>query len=230
MTQRPALQAAALLADPVKRALHDAVAASDDPVTRERAAAQAGVSANLAGYHLDQLVQAGVLRSSFARRDGRSGPGAGRPAKRYQRTGVEVQLQVPARDDSFLATLLAAAVQADETGATRKALLTAARTAGEQIGEGAAGSFVEALAGRGYEPRQEQDGSLVLRNCPFHHLMPQHLELVCGMNLALLDAVVAGARAPYAAELAPQIGRCCVVLRPDTKATRSRARRVGGRT
>ena len=205
--------AAGLLADPLRRALYDAVAASDEPVTREQAAAAAGVTANLAGYHLDQLEQAGLLATSFARRDGRTGPGAGRPAKHYRRTDVEVRMQVPARDDSFLARLLASAVESDATGTTRRALLAAARSAGEEIGHDATGTFVEALASRGYEPREEADGTVVLRNCPFHHLMPEHLELVCGMNFALLDAVVAGAAAGYSAELAPQPGRCCVVLR-----------------
>ena len=216
-------QVAALLADPLRRALYDAVAAGDGPVTRETAAAAAGVSANLAGYHLDQLEQAGLLAASFARREGRTGPGAGRPAKHYERTGVEVQLQVPARDDGFLAHLLATAVESDDSGTTRRSLLTAARAAGKEIGAQGA-DVVAALASRGYEPREEADGTVVLRNCPFHHLMPGHLELVCGMNLALLEAVVAGAGASYGAALAPQPGRCCVVLTPSATRPRRKPR------
>ena len=221
-------QAAQLLADPLRRALYDAVAAHDDPVTREMAASAAGVSANLAGYHLDQLEQAGLLVTTFARPGGRSGPGAGRPAKHYQRSGVEVRLQVPARDDSFLASLLATAIENDDTGTTRRSLLAAASVAGRQLGQEAAAArrdLLAALFDRGYEPREEPDGTLVLRNCPFHHLMPAHLELVCGMNLALLGTVAEGAAGGaadgaagegavgYTAHLEPQAGRCCVILR-----------------
>ena len=216
-------QAAQLLADPLRRALYDAVAAHDEPVTREAAAAVAGVSANLAGYHLDQLEQAGLLLASFARRHGRSGPGAGRPAKHYRRSGVEVRLQVPAREDGFLATLLATAIESDQTGATQSSLLAAATTAGRKIGQAASDgsrqALLTALSERGYEPREEADGTVVLRNCPFHHLMPAHLDLVCGMNLALLGGVAEAAGSRYAAHLAPQAGSCCVTLRPASSSS-----------
>jgi len=209
-------RAAALLADPLRRALYDAVAAADEPIARDAAAAAAGVTANLAGYHLDQLEEAGLLEATFARRDGRVGPGAGRPAKHYRATGVEVRLQVPARDDGFVAHLLATAIEADESGVAQELLVAASRTAGSELGKGVArggpDGLVDALADRGYEPREQADGTVVLRNCPFHHLMPDHLELVCGMNLALLDAVVKGAKARYTAQLAPAPGRCCVTL------------------
>jgi predicted ArsR family transcriptional regulator len=210
-------RAAALLADPLRRALYDAVAAADEPIARDAAAAAAGVTANLAGYHLDQLEEAGLLEGTFARRDGRAGPGAGRPAKHYRATGVEVRLQVPARDDGFVAHLLATAIEADESGVAQDLLVAASRTAGSELGKGVASDrLVAALADRGYEPREETDGTVVLRNCPFHHLMPDHLELVCGMNLALLDAVVKGAKARYTAQLAPAPGRCCVTLTPGS--------------
>jgi len=46
------------------------------------------------------------------------------------------------------------------------------------------------LAAHGYEPRRH-DGTVTLANCPFHALSSDHTDLVCGMNLALMDAVVA---------------------------------------
>ena len=218
-------RAAALLADPLRRTLYDAVAAADAPLSRDDAARVAGVAANLAGYHLDQLEDAGLLVSSFARRTGRTGPGAGRPAKHYRRAETEVTVQIPARDDAFLAGLLASAVETDTSGSTRSALLTAAERAGQQIGQAAAGpGLIDVLDARGYEPRREPDGTVVLRNCPFHHLMPQHLQLVCGLNEAFLTAVATAAKAPVTAVLDPQPGRCCVVLRP-TPPRRSAARR-----
>ncbi|MGB6201410.1 helix-turn-helix domain-containing protein, partial [Mycolicibacter algericus] len=71
------------LDDPVRQRLYHYVASCDEPVAREQAATAAGISRTLAAYHLDKLAQAGILSVSYARPAGRSGPGAGRPAKRY---------------------------------------------------------------------------------------------------------------------------------------------------
>src|SRR5438445_12391996 len=89
-----ALDSAAALADPVRRRLHRFVTEATEPVGRDEAATAAGISRSLAGYHLDQLVDEGLLATTFARRGGRSGPGAGRPAKLYERAPVEVTVQL----------------------------------------------------------------------------------------------------------------------------------------
>src|SRR3954447_10495423 len=102
MTRREgdlALGSAAALADPVRKRLFGFVTDADGPVSRDEAAAAAGIGRSLAGYHLDQLVDEGLLAVTYARRTGRSGPGAGRPAKLYERAPVEVTVQFPARDD-----------------------------------------------------------------------------------------------------------------------------------
>jgi predicted ArsR family transcriptional regulator len=69
------------------------------------------------------------------------------------------------------------------------------------------------LGERGYAPCAES-GEIRMRNCPFHHLVDNHRDLVCGLNHALLDAVVRTSRAPLDAALEPHADRCCVVLRP----------------
>jgi predicted ArsR family transcriptional regulator len=64
----------------------------------------------------------------------------------------------------------------------------------------------------GYEPRRA-DGTIVLSNCPFHALARQHTQLVCGMNLAIMDAITERLREiGLAARLQPAPDRCCVVL------------------
>ena len=68
------------------------------------------------------------------------------------------------------------------------------------------------LAARGYEPRRHGD-EITLVNCPFDGLAREHTFLVCGMNLALLSAIVE--RLPAGrldARLNPADDRCCVVL------------------
>jgi predicted ArsR family transcriptional regulator len=211
------LDVAATLADPVRRRLHAFVCDALEPVGRDEAAAAMGIGRSLAGYHLDQLVDEGLLAASYARRSGRTGPGAGRPAKLYARAPVEVTVQLPPRDDTLVAHLLASAVQADASGEARKALRVATRAAGRVLGRGlttrTVDGLVRELEARGYAPLETDDG-IRLRNCPFHHLVGDHLELVCGLNKDLLGAATAAAGVGLTAVLDPQPDRCCVVLRP----------------
>jgi predicted ArsR family transcriptional regulator len=46
--------------------------------------------------------------------------------------------------------------------------------------------LVDVLAERGYEP-YDDDGTIRLRNCPFDSLAAEHRDLVCGMNLAVME-------------------------------------------
>lgn len=216
------LDTAAVLADPIRRRLLAFVTAATEPVGRDEAAAAAGVSRSLVGYHLDELVDDGLLEVSYARRSGRTGPGAGRPAKLYRRAPVEVTVQLPTRDDALVAHLLATAVEADPTGAARQALRDATRAAGRSVGQSAPSGDIDAMVrvldDRGYAPVQTDDG-IRLRNCPFHHLVGDHLDLVCHLNHDLLDAAAREARVGLTAHLDPQPGHCCVVLRPTRRST-----------
>ncbi|HEU5389006.1 MAG TPA: helix-turn-helix domain-containing protein [Streptosporangiaceae bacterium] len=207
-----ALAALSSLADPVRRHLYEFVTSRPGPVTREEAAAAAGISRTLAAYHLDKLTESGLIEAGYARPGGRGGPGAGRPAKHYVRADRELSVSVPARSYLLMASVLAGAVSADTTGAVR----TAAARAARQIGRAAAdGSDLEtALRGCGYEPARTKDGAIVLRNCPFHLLARSHVDLVCGLNRDLIDGLLEGAgQGKSEATLAPQDGRCCVVIR-----------------
>jgi DNA-binding transcriptional ArsR family regulator len=80
------LDALASLADPVRPALYRCVAGREQGLGRDEAAATVSTSRKLAAYHLDKLAEAGLLEVRFERRSGRSGPGAGRPAKIYLRS------------------------------------------------------------------------------------------------------------------------------------------------
>jgi predicted ArsR family transcriptional regulator len=198
------------LDDPVRRRLYEYVGARDGPVAREDAAAATGISRTLAAYHLDKLADAGLLATSYARPAGRSGPGAGRPAKRYVRARRELTVSVPPRDYALLAGVLAEAVAADRSGAAREAAAEAAHAAGEAAG---GPDLMTALRTCGYEPAEITEGCVELRNCPFHRLADRHTELVCGLNLHLMRGLLAASgEPPGRAVLAPRPGRCCVVL------------------
>ena len=172
------------------------------------------MSRTLAAYHLDRLTESGLLEAEYAREAGRSGPGAGRPAKRYSRSTREASVSVPPRDYRLLAELMTDAVAADPSGALLGAMTSAAEAQGRSTAERDR-PLLDDLRGRGYEPAEEPGHDVILRNCPFHRMAQRHTELVCGVNHALLRGVLAGHdEDPGRAELDPQAGRCCVVLHP----------------
>lgn len=205
----------------MRRQLYDLVAAQDAPVTRDAAARELGMARTLAAYHLDRLVDVGLLATTYARPPGVGGPGAGRPAKRYERVREERTVSVPPRDYALLADLLATAIDEDGAGALRRALRRAAVAEGQMLGE-ARGELLELLAERGYEPALEPTGDIVLRNCPFHRLSRTHTELVCTLNQSLLSSALARrGEDPQRAELCPHEGRCCVVIRAEAERSRT---------
>jgi predicted ArsR family transcriptional regulator len=209
------LAALATLGDPLRRGLYHAVTSRDGGVGRDEAAAAVGVSRALAAYHLDKLVEAGLLDTRFERRTGRRGPGAGRTAKLYLRAASPVEVALPARDYELIAGLLARSVEADPAGGARVELIRAARALGAEVAAGRGGDGAEVasvLADRGYEPYQDE-GVLRLRNCPFGRLADAHRNLVCRANLAFMEGLLDGlGRSGPRAVLEPRPGRCCVAF------------------
>jgi predicted ArsR family transcriptional regulator len=193
--------------------LFEFVSRSENPVSREDAARALGVPRSTAAFHLDRLVDEGVLETEFRRLSGRTGPGAGRPSKLYRRAGGEISVSIPARRYELAGELLAAAVEeADRTGgAVREALATVATKAGRELGA-SAGSLDAALESCGYEPCDDGAGGLVLTNCPFHRLATSHTEVICQANVALLSGVAEGAAEDArTVEFVPPTGEhCCV--------------------
>ena len=219
------ITALAALNEPVRQSLYFYVVNRQDDVSRDEAARETGMSRALAGFHLDRLVEEGLLEASFRRLSGRSGPGAGRPSKLYRRSARQLEVSLPGRRYELAARILAGAIDTSDTRQAA-ALNSTARTIGRGIGSdakavvGARASrkrrlaeAANALTALGYEP-DFSPGEVRLRNCPFHALIANHLELVCGMNLALLEGVVEGADLPGVTPvLDPKPGMCCVALR-----------------
>lgn len=200
------------LDDDTRRRLYEHVVSADGPVSRDAASAATGLDRSLVAYHLDRLADEGLLSVSFARPSGRGGPGAGRPAKHYQRADVEIAVSVPPRDYQLAAEILVRAIEDDPSGSLRATLESVARRIGEeQVARDDTGDLLETLQRQGFEPYV--DGTVVrLRNCPFHRLATEHTELVCGMNLAMLTGALAGVDDPVEARLDPAPDRCCVAF------------------
>lgn len=205
------------LAEPVRRALYEYVVAQPDPVGREQAAAAVRVPSHKAIFHLDRLVEEGLLEVEFRRLSGRSGPGAGRPSKLYRRSEREWSVSLPPRRYDLVGHLLATAVdRARREEKPLDATLDEVATAeGVTVGRDSRPQpLVEVLRHQGYEPRTEDD-VLVLANCPFDALAQEHTELVCGLNRSYLQGVADGLNdADHEACLEPEPGLCCVKVRP----------------
>jgi predicted ArsR family transcriptional regulator len=201
--------AVASLTDASRRALYDYVRRQDHPVAREEAAAATAMSRGLAAFHLDKLVDAGLLGARYEAPAGQP-RGRGRAPKVYEPAGDGLTVTVPERRYELIADILAEAVDAGTEPAR------VANRRGRELGSALrpAADVVAVLADLGFEPGPEGDVTL-LHNCPFHALAARHTELVCGLNHALIAGLVEGLGVTTVdAHLAPRPGACCVQLRP----------------
>ncbi len=224
--------AVALLDEPTRRRLYEYVI-ERDAVGRDAAAEGVGISRELAAFHLDKLVEGGLLETTFRRLTGRSGPGAGRPAKLYSRSGHDITVSLPERHYELPAEVFAEGLErlATDVGAKKVAAAVNDPAHRRGLAEGAAvrkaagpraprsrkrTELVRKLADDGFEPNVEPSSQRVtLGNCPYRQMSDAHRELTCGMNLAWAEGVVEGAGGTgYVPRLDFEPGRCCVVFQP----------------
>ncbi|MFI8240450.1 helix-turn-helix transcriptional regulator [Streptomyces sp. NPDC085866] len=224
-----AIDSVSVLSEDSRRRMFTFVRRARRAVTRDEAAASVGISRKLAAFHLDKLVDAGLLRARYET------PGGirkvGRQPKVYEPTDAQITVSIPDRRHEFLADLLLDAVLTEEAGenAAQAAVRTAERR-GRQMGEAARDetrpgrlgperglTACESLLDRyGYEPVRETPTQLRLHNCPFHPLAAKAPELVCGMNKAFLSGYLDGLQVNgIQAVLAAEPGECCVRLGPS---------------
>ena len=182
-------------------------------------------------FRMWEVMFAGLLDVDYQRLSGRTGPGAGRPAKVYRRTRRDFSVTLPPRDYEFAGRIHADAVaEAQSSGRDlSEAVAAAARVAGRQLGAvikervGARPSDVVArtavldvLRERGFEPDEQPDGTVRLRNCPFHLLAQRQTELICGINHSPIEAALVESGAGcFDAVLQPDPDTCCVRLTGD---------------
>jgi predicted ArsR family transcriptional regulator len=234
VTGDPAIRAVAALDGPLRQAMFSFIRAARRPVSRDEAAEAVGISRKLAAFHLDKLVDAGVLLADYRPTTGIRK--VGRAPKVYWPTEVDLHISIPPRQHELLVGILLDAVLAgsDPNGASNaddnapRAALRVAHQRGYQIGdaerrdtrpgrlgiERALTALVGILQRYGFEPAREATDCLRLRNCPFHPAAARAPELVCGINHAFLTGVAEGLGAnALEAALVPRPGECCVELR-----------------
>jgi predicted ArsR family transcriptional regulator len=227
-TEHPGdLETIAVLVDPLRRRLYQLVCRQAQPVSRDEAAAAAGISRGLAAFHLDKLVDAGLLRARFEAPPARVRR-VGRRPKLYERADLEVAVTIPERRYHLVGEVLVDAIaQAtpEESGlaaATRTAMARGVALGAEvrqqrrlgRIGpERALTMATEVVEGYGYQPYQLDQHTVGLRNCPFQRLARRAPEVVCAINRSLLGGLLRGlGDQRVQAVLAPRSDACCVQL------------------
>jgi predicted ArsR family transcriptional regulator len=236
VTTRAATEAALIsigvLSDDVRRNLYFHVRDAANPISRDEAAELAGVSRNLAAFHLEKLVAASLLQVSSAHRPLLR---RGRAPKLYHPADTEVTLSLPPRRYETMARVLITAVHSGGDQ-VKDAVLAAAREHGRTIGEAAlhgarvgrlgveraVGLVKPVLEEEGYEPEVQRGEcpEVLLRNCPFHGVLAADTLLVCTINTEVVAGILDGLGAEVLeANLVPRERHCCVTVGARSRVT-----------
>jgi predicted ArsR family transcriptional regulator len=193
--------------EPELRATFLWATSQERPVTADDLAAAHGLHRNVARSRLERLADAGLLRSTYERRTGRSGPGAGRPAKLYAVSPQLAAIEFPVRRYESLLGLVLDALQAEEKPERLRAI---GAEFGRQLVRSAPLRPVrsvhkglqrlgEALGGLGYQVSvvevTAERGLLTTPTCPLRPLIrarPEAADLDRGMWSGLAAAAIAG--------------------------------------
>jgi predicted ArsR family transcriptional regulator len=104
------VDALAAVGNPELREALRFVREQESAITADDLAAARDVHRNVARARLERRVEAGLLTARYERRSGRSGPGAGRPAKVYSAAPSLASIEFPRRRYETLVGLLADAI------------------------------------------------------------------------------------------------------------------------
>lgn len=209
-TERDIERLATALGDPTRRRIFFFVREAQDLVGKDEVAAGVGVERRLAAFHLDKLVEQGFLRAEFQRRTGRTGPGAGRPAKLYALTEAEVSVSLPERHYDLLAELLLRAMSDGSDAPTQAVLERVGYDFGREVGMrqlaerggdatplSARSTTTEAIAEvvrllSRYGFAAESDGADAIKacSCPFEEMAFHDPARVCGLDRSIWRGIL----------------------------------------
>jgi predicted ArsR family transcriptional regulator len=195
---------ASTMGDATRRGIYVTVRESVEPMTASQIAELFGIHANVARHHLDRLVADGYLQVTRRRPAGRTGPGAGRPAKHYEPTRKNVSVQFPARRYDLLSELLLQIIERIAPDTASEIAVEIGREYGRELAadigvpeesgyDAAAIAVARALMGVGFEV-EARPGTheLVTRFCPFGESAKNHPAIVCSLDQGLVAGLLEG--------------------------------------
>jgi predicted ArsR family transcriptional regulator len=216
------IEAVASLREPIRRRLYVYVARQIRSVGRDEAAEVFRISRSLAAFHLDRLAEVGLLTTEYRRPAGRTGPGAGRPAKLYRRSRRRVSATLPRRDHELLASLLAKSLPPlDPSAGSLQSAQEVGRSMGARARKRLRGTppaprllvcVEDVLEEIGFEPYEASDREVRTRNCPFDPVSRRFTGVVCDAGVALAKGIVDGVGANVTVRRHERPDQCCVVI------------------
>lgn len=210
MGRRSPHQAAGItgvLAGTSRAAVLDALRDADRPLPVKDLAQRVGLHTSTLRFHLNRLVEAGLVHEERADPDG-----PGRPGLVYstvEDTG-EAGEESGERGYKFLARVLAAhlaatsgdaAGEADDAGQVfGRYLVGPPRPFDTMDAEHARARLVLLLDELGFDPHEATDaGRIVLHRCPFREVAEDNPEVTCAVHLGLMRGALEELRAPIEA-------------------------------
>jgi predicted ArsR family transcriptional regulator len=221
------------LGDATRRSLLEALGRTTEPLDARTLANLVGLHVNTVRWHLDILVEAGIVA-----REATEAAGRGRPPYGY-RLSAGTLIDGP-QGVSFLTQVLADVVArtdpevgstVEQAGRVRgRALIRPRLGAKGADTEEAVGVVVQLLERLGFEPRVQRvrrGRRIAMRPCPFGELAAEHPSVVCRAHLGLMRGVLDTLRSPIeATALEPFVKpNLCLVhleLPPDASAGKPR--------
>ena len=192
------------LGDPTRRAIYVAVRESGTPMTTARIAELFELHPNVARHHLDKLATDGWLVVAHKRPAGKSGPGAGRPAKTYEASNREVSIHFTPRRYELLVDLLMRVLArvaphdvariAEDVGTEYGRELASEIGGPEETGYAEAVQAVSvAMTGLGFSMDPDIEGQqLITSHCPFGEAATDHPDVVCSLDRGIVTGLVGG--------------------------------------
>jgi predicted ArsR family transcriptional regulator len=189
------------LGDPTRRAIYIAVRESAEPLTTSNVAELFGIHPNVARHHLDRLADDGYVRVSHRRPAGKSGPGAGRPAKCYEASNKEVSVHFAPRRFEMLVEMLIRVLDevapenigqvAESVGRAYGSELAAEIGVPDQPGyDGAVQAVAKAMTGLGFTIDPDVEGQrLLTTHCPFGEAATSHPEVICSLDRGIVTGL-----------------------------------------
>jgi predicted ArsR family transcriptional regulator len=186
------------LGDPTRRAIYIAIRESKEPLTTSHIADLFGIHPNVARHHLDRLANDGYLQVSEDPPVRKGGPGAGRPAKRYEETAKEISVHFTPRRFEMLVEMLISILDevAPEnlSGLAEQVGRNYGKGLAEEIGapdepgyDDAVQAVASAMTGLGFSVDPDVEGQrLLTTHCPFGEAATSHPEVICSLDRGIV--------------------------------------------